>query len=158
MSTTLPLLALPQAQAHASMVATALIDGVDVTRLQIGDPYVRQDGRVGLLISVPEESLEDPDWNYHGTVDYSIRRMPLNEFFAGIDVKVRIPKNAQGGLSTSSHEVVAALSQAFNIVFEASDYYSDAITSDGTARYTLRATPLSTRWTGSVQITVFPTE
>ncbi len=158
MSKTMTLLALPQAQAHITMVADALIDGIDVTRLQIGDPYVRQDGRVGLLVSVPEETMDDPDWAYHGTVDYSIRRMPLQEFFNGIDVKVRIPKNAQGGLTTSSHEVVAALSQAFNIVFAPSDFYSDAIVSDGTARYTLRATPLSTRWTGSVQITVFPTE
>jgi hypothetical protein len=158
MSTTLSLLALPQAQAHANIVASALIDGVDVTRLQIGDPYVRQDGRVGLLISVPEETLEDPNWKYQGTVDYSIRRMPLEEFFAGIQLKVRIPKNAQGGLTTSSHEVVAALSQAFNIVFAPGDYYSDAIVSDGTARYTLRAAPLSTRWTGAVDIIVFPTE
>lgn len=153
---TLQLLALPRKDAHQRMVTDALVPNVDVSNLQIGDPFVRGDGRVGFLVSPTEIAQQNPEWKYYGDVDYSARRMPLEEFFAGLDLKIKLPGTADGGLNTNSNEVVAKLSEIFNIQFDPTDYFSDAIVSPGSAQYLLRATTASTRWTGQVNVTIYP--
>ncbi len=156
MSQSLPLLGLPVAEAHQRMVAEALHDGVDVNLLQIGHPYVRGDGRVGLLVSVADEAFNDPNMKWYGSVDFSLRRMPLEEFFQGIELKIKLPATAEGGLNVTTDDVVDKLSEIFKIRFDPVDYFSDAIVSAGSADYMLRATVVSPRWTGQVLVQIYP--
>jgi len=138
------------------MVAEALTDSDNVNLLQIGDPFTRGDGRVGLLVSVADEAYDDPDMKWYGTVDFSVRKMPLEEFFAGITLKIKLPATPAGGLNTNTDDVVDKLSEIFGIRFDPVDYFSDAIVSAGSADYMLRTTVVSPRWSGQVMVQIYP--
>lgn len=156
MAESLQLLALASGAARRLMVAEALKPGVEINNLDIGDPYPRQDGRVGVTIKPTDEAMQDENWPYYGTVDFSHQRVSLNTFFEGIGPKIKMPATAEGGLDTTSNALVERLGQIFGIVFEPGDYFSDAIVSRGSAFYELRAPATSTRWTGFVLIHVYP--
>lgn len=156
MSKTLELLALPAPQAHQQIVAELLHQPQEIANLEIGAPYIRYNGTVGLPVTPTDAAESNPDWPYHGGADVFLRRVALEDFFAGLDLKVKLPATQAGGLDTTSNAVADVLSEIFQIHFDPSDYYSDAIVSRGSIRYTFRATPLSPRWSGQVPIHLYP--
>lgn len=156
MSTTLELLARPQSLAASDLIAESLIPEVGPTDLVIVDGFIRSDGRTGYQIRATQERLDDPDWPYHGAAMFSHRRMSLNEFFDGIQLRVKVPPSSSGGVDTTTNAIVAILQEIFRIHFDVQDYYSDRIQAPGVAQYRLQASPMSLRWTGWVDVQVYP--
>jgi len=155
MTTTLELLKKPHGEAVQIMIEEQL-DGIQYSDLHVEDGYVRSDQRSGYLIKSHPSKLTDPNWHYHGSVVFTHYRMRLQDFFYGLPLRLKVPGNGSGGINTTSNHVVSLLSQIYDIKFDPSDYYSDAITGSGLTTYTLNATPSSLRWSGSVNIDLYP--
>lgn len=155
MTTTLELLAKPQSEAVRDMIAPMLIPSVTIDDLKIEDGHLMSNGRSAVAVRSADHKLSDPNWPYFGGTVFSHRRMALEDFFQGIELKLKVPP-VDGGVSTTSNAIVTMLSEIFRIQFAPGDYFSDAIESDGVAHYRLRATPTSLRWTGWVDIAIYP--
>lgn len=156
MPSTLELLAMPQEQAFRTMVEAELISNVTMDDISIGDGFLQSGNRSSALIESSTSRLADNEWPYRGTAIFSHRRIALETFFQGIDLRLKVPATESGGVNTTSNVIAGMLEDIFNIHFHPQDYYSDEIIANGMTEYIFRATPMSLRWTGAVRIKVYP--
>jgi len=155
MTTTLELLKKPHSEAVKMMIEEQL-DGAQYEDLHVEDGYVRSDQRSGYLIKSHPNKANDVNWHYHGDVVFTHYRIRLQDFFYGLPLKLKVPSDGLGGINTTSNHVVFLLSQIYDIKFDPLDYYSDVITASGMITYTLNTTPSSLRWSGSIDIDLYP--
>jgi len=157
MSTTLELLALPQDQAILEMIDDELDPSkASLDDLLISEGYLASANRCAYEVRPKTSKLSDSSWPYRGRAVVTHQRMDLGQLFDGLQMRVKVD-STDGTVNTHTNVIVGILSNQLGVHFDPQDYYSDAIVSPGIADYTLKATPTSLRWSGQVDIQIYPT-
>lgn len=149
MSDALSLLSIPHDEAMKLMVQEAMIPGLSVNALQMGNVGFGAGTSAEVGVFLNAETYNDPSWPYRGQVQFQYHRMDFADFFQGIDLSFR----REGTFPMAN--IVTLLCNIFQIVILPSDFINDSITVDTiTQTVTLRASPVSPRWMGSVNIQI----
>ncbi len=150
MTISLSLLAQPHSAALRSIVSQALIPGVDIDNLIIGQEVIRHDGDVSLPVYIDSDAYNDPTWLYRGSVEMRYKRLDLGEALGHLPLRVHV------GPTYRSSTVVARISQVLQLHFLASDYIAEEFPlTTSTMVVPLRASPDSKRYKGQVDVLVY---
>jgi hypothetical protein len=106
---------------------------------------------MALPISIPADTISKPEWDYFGSAVLNYTRLDLADTFTGIDLAFKVT------LPTTSDILAQEMATAFGIVFEEGDYVQEAVNVAPGQIYLFRAASTSTRWKGSVVMTLYPT-
>ncbi len=151
MSSTLTLLTLPHPQALQQMVQDKLVAGVNVSDLVIDTPVALEGLEMQSTIFISDTAYQNPNWPYHGNVDFVYTRLDMGDAFAGIPLAFQMPA------SCTSQDLANKLGLALQIHFSAEDIFQEPLAITQSPQIVvLKAGPNSKRWQGQVSITVYP--
>lgn len=152
MLNTLSLLAMKHPPALNAMMQDVLELGVTSQYLMTANPIAQSEGKMSVGVYLRAAAYQDPSWVYRGQTTFTYQRMHFGDFFAGIDLVLYTAP------AIRTRTLVNMLERIFNIDIDDADYVDEDITHDGinAVEYTLRASPVSQRWYGTVPILVSP--
>lgn len=150
MSGTLSLLSMPHVQAMRVMVQDQLKPGVSVSDLVIETPQQTSGLQMQSKVYIAASAYENPNWPYFGDVDFCYTALDMGDTFAGIPLAFVMPREF------TSQQLAQKLGQALGMVFEEADVLVETIVQvERKMVYTLKASPRSPRWQGSVDIDIY---
>lgn len=149
MNDALMLLSMPHEEALKLMVQDAMLPGLSVNSLTTANPTFGPGTRSEVGVFLKAETYNDPVWPYRGQTSFVYNRMDFADFFSGINLSFR----RSGSFHLTA--IVHKLNTIFNIRIEPSDFIDVPISVDRlTQTVQLRASPLSARWMGVVDIEI----
>jgi hypothetical protein len=150
MISTLDLLGLTPDEGLRAIIQTSLNPGFKAKYLEYGTPVALNGVRTSISLNINKSTVPVKYWKYGGVVDFQYDRLDLSEIFGDLGTVVRVQ------LPATYDQIVEALGEMYGIVFTAADYEPGTLEYGEDDVITLRATPASLRWVGSVQLIVKP--
>lgn len=149
MNDALMLLSMPHEAALKLMVQETMLPGLSVNSLTTANPTFGPGTRSEVGVFISPETYNDPVWPYRGQTTFVYNRMDFADFFDGIDLTFK----RSGTIRMKS--IVNKLQSIFHIVIADNDYIDIPIVVDRPTQIVqLRASPLSQRWMGTVNIEI----
>lgn len=150
MTISLALLAQPHEVAVRTIVQQALLPGVDINDLVIGQSEVRNDGDGDLPVYIDSDAYNDPAFTYRGSVTMRYKRLDLEETLGHLNLRVHV------GPTYRSQTVIARIAAVLQLHFSTADYINEEFPLTVTGRMVmLKAAPDSPRWKGEVPVYVY---
>lgn len=149
MNDALMLLSMPHEAALKLMMQDTMLPGLSVNSLTTANPTFGPGTRSEVGVFISPETYNDPVWPYRGQTTFVYNRMDFADFFDGIDLTFK----RSGTIRMKS--IVNKLQSIFHIVIADNDYIDIPIVVDRPTQIVqLRASPLSQRWMGTVNIEI----
>ncbi len=149
MNDALMLLSMPHEAALKLMMQDTMLPGLSVNSLTTANPTFGPGTRSEVGVFISPETYNDPVWPYRGQTTFVYNRMDFADFFNGVNLIFK----RSGTFNLAA--IVRKLNGIFDISIEPNDFIDMPITVDRLTQVVqLRASPLSARWMGTVDIEI----